>query len=273
MKSNYHTHTSRCKHASGSDELYAQAAIRGGFDNLGFADHTPWPYKSDFVSGIRMGLDELPGYVASLNRLKEAYKDELNILIGLEAEYFPRYLNWLEEAREAYGLDYLIFGAHFIGSDEDFPYVGRACRDTAVMYGYADMCVEGMQSGLYAYLAHPDLYMRRRDEWDADSQAVARDICACALQYGIPLEYNLNAHVLEGDECQFPRREFWETAAQTGNQVIIGYDAHQPELLENASAEKEIRSLLGAMGITPLDKLILPAKKPLLCGQIQGGAI
>ena len=273
MKANYHTHTTRCMHASGSDEMYVQSAIKAGFNILGFADHTPWPYKSDFVSTIRMGINQLPGYVNSLNSLKETYKEKLNIRIGLECEYFPRYLGWLEEAREAYGLDYLIFGAHYISSDEDNPYVGYACRDNAVMYGYADMCVEGMQSGLYAYLAHPDLYMRRRDTWDEGSQAVARDICACALQYGIPLEYNLNAHVLDGDECRFPRREFWEMAAQTGNQVIIGYDAHQPELLTYAEAEADIRSMLKSIGIIPLDSLTLPTKKPQLCGQMQGGTL
>ena len=257
MKSNYHTHTFRCKHASGTDEMYVQCAIRAGFDNLGFADHTPWPYQSGYTSGIRMDVSQLPDYVTSLRSLKERYKDRVNVLIGLECEYFPRYMNWLKEAREAYGLDYLIFGAHYIGSDEDFPYVGYACRDTAVMYEYADMCVEGMQTGLYAYLAHPDLYMRRRDVWDKDCQAVAKAICSCAKEMDLPLEYNLNAHLLKSGECNFPRREFWESAALMGNKVIIGYDAHQPELMENGKAEAEIRSLLGEMNLKPLDSIPL----------------
>ncbi len=266
MKANYHTHTYRCKHATGMDEMYVQSAIRAGFDILGFADHTPWPYESSYTSGIRMDVSQLLDYATSLRGLKERYQDRLNILIGLECEYFPRYMSWLKEAKEAYQLDYLIFGAHYIGSDEDFPYVGYACRDTAVMYRYADMCVEGMQTGLYAYLAHPDLFMRRRDTWDDDCQAVAKAICSCALECGMPLEYNLNAHVIGGGECLFPRLEFWELAAMMGNKVVIGYDAHQPEMLENIGAETEIRMLLDNLNLRPLDSIHLQATKPQLCG-------
>ena len=271
MKANYHTHTFRCKHATGMDEMYVQSAIRAGFSTLGFADHTPWPYQSGYVSGIRMDISQLSGYVTSLRALKERYGNELNLLIGLECEYFPKYMNWLKETKEAYHLDYLIFGAHFIGSDEDSPYVGRACRDTAFMYRYADMCVEGMQTGLYAYLAHPDLFMRCRDTWDADCQAVAKAICSCALACDMPLEYNLNAHVIGDSECLFPRREFWEFAALMGNKAVIGYDAHQPEMLENAAAEAEIRALLGSLNLHPLDSIQLQTTNPQLCGQMQGG--
>ena len=39
-KVNYHTHTKRCKHAGGSDEEYIESAIKSGFQELGFADHT-----------------------------------------------------------------------------------------------------------------------------------------------------------------------------------------------------------------------------------------
>ena len=48
---NYHTHTWRCQHARGTEEEYVKAAIKQGFGVLGFSDHTPWPYESDFISG------------------------------------------------------------------------------------------------------------------------------------------------------------------------------------------------------------------------------
>ena len=141
------------------------------------------------------------------------------------------------------------------------------------MYRYADMCVEGMQTGLYAYLAHPDVYMRHRESWDEDSRAVAKAICACAMECGMPLEYNLNAHVVGGAECLFPRSEFWELAAEMGSRVVIGYDAHQPEMLENLEAETEIRTLLESLNLHPLDSIQLHATKPQFCGEMQGGSI
>ena len=37
MKANYHTHTARCGHASGTDEQYVEAAIGQQFDVLGMS--------------------------------------------------------------------------------------------------------------------------------------------------------------------------------------------------------------------------------------------
>ena len=39
MKTNYHTHTYRCKHAMGNDERIVLNAIKADFDILGFIDH------------------------------------------------------------------------------------------------------------------------------------------------------------------------------------------------------------------------------------------
>lgn len=66
MKTNYHTHTTRCMHATGSDEDYVLSAIKGGYQELGFSDHTPWKYHTDYVADMRMLPEELPGYVESL---------------------------------------------------------------------------------------------------------------------------------------------------------------------------------------------------------------
>ena len=44
MKTNYHTHTTRCMHAVGDDEDYVRSAIKGGFQELGFSDHGPVSY-------------------------------------------------------------------------------------------------------------------------------------------------------------------------------------------------------------------------------------
>ena len=44
MRTNYHTHTTRCHHATGSDEEFVLSAIKGGYQELGFSDHTPVSY-------------------------------------------------------------------------------------------------------------------------------------------------------------------------------------------------------------------------------------
>ena len=71
MKTNYHTHTTRCMHAVGSDEEYVLSAIKGGFQILGFSDHTPWKYRTSYVADMRMLPEELPEYIESLQYLRE----------------------------------------------------------------------------------------------------------------------------------------------------------------------------------------------------------
>lgn len=125
MKTNYHTHTTRCMHAVGNDEDYVRSAIKGGFQELGFSDHSPWKYHTDFVSDIRMLPEELPEYVESIRALKEKYRNRISIRIGLECEYFPEYTHWLKEIIREYRLDYILFGNHHYHTDEKFPYFGH----------------------------------------------------------------------------------------------------------------------------------------------------
>ena len=67
MIANYHTHTWRCNHATGTEREYVENAIKGGLKILGFSDHTPMPYPNGFRCKNRMFLSQMDGYVDSLN--------------------------------------------------------------------------------------------------------------------------------------------------------------------------------------------------------------
>lgn len=89
LKCNYHTHTMRCHHAVGEDEAYVLAALEAGFDELGFADHAPWPYASHFVSNIRMSMEDFPGYLQSIRRLREKYQGKSKSISAWKANISP----------------------------------------------------------------------------------------------------------------------------------------------------------------------------------------
>lgn len=93
MIANYHSHTWRCGHAEGAERDYAEAAVRAGLQTLGFSDHTPYDF---FDVGprnrpMRMMPEELPDYAAAVRALAEEYRGRLEILLGVEAEYYPKY--------------------------------------------------------------------------------------------------------------------------------------------------------------------------------------
>ena len=258
MKNNYHTHTARCMHAVGQDEDYVLAAIRGGFDTLGFADHMPWPFASGFVSDIRMPLSDLPGYMASVQDLKEKYRGQLNIRMGLESEYFPRYLDHMKRLRDM-GIEYFILGHHYNDSEEENPYVGLECRTDDGVRRYADCAARAMQSGMFCYLAHPDLFMRHRtaDQFNRCCEEAADTICQAALEMQLPIEYNLLGLHLQriGKDRGYPCAPFWEYAKKYGNTVILGVDAHDPKLLEDRSLWDDGKAAVLGMGYRLIEEL------------------
>lgn len=233
---NYHTHTYRCMHASGSDEDYVLAAIEAGYTVLGFADHTPWKYDSNFVSKIRMPLSQFNDYYKSIYELKEKYKDKIEIKIGLECEYYPKYTNWLREFAKENKLDYLIFGNHYHETDELRIYYGTQTIHDSMLDNYVNSTIEGLKTGLYSYIAHPDLFMRAR-KWDQKCEEATHKICKFCEENEIIMEYNLAGlrySIVEG-EMLYPHDEFWKIASTYKIKAIIGVDAHSPSNLRDTS--------------------------------------
>lgn len=256
MKANYHTHTARCRHAEGEDEAYVRAALESGFDTLGFSDHAPWPFGGGFVSGIRMTCGDLPDYLASLRALRKKYAGRLTIRVGLEAEYFPRYHDHMLRMRDM-GVHYYILGQHYADSEEDNPYIGLECRTDAGVMRYAEAVVRGIRTGLFRYVAHPDLFMRPRLRFGRADMAAADMICQAAKEAGMPIEYNLLglAAQLSGTNRGYPHPDFWRCVRKWDNNVILGVDAHHPEHLRDAALWERGRKNVLNMGYRLVDHL------------------
>mgnify|MGYP000010199774 FL=1 len=263
MRTNYHTHTTRCHHATGSDEEFVLSAIKGGYQELGFSDHTPWKYHTNYISDIRMTPEELPDYVESLRSLQEKYKDRISLKIGLECEYFPDYLHCLKEVIREFKLDYIIFGNHHFHTDEKFPYFGRNTKTVDMLELYEESAIEGMESGLFAYFAHPDLFMRSYPEFDRHCKLISRHICRTAARLNLPLEYNIgyedynDAHKI----TTIPHPDFWKIAAAEGCTAIIGVDAHNNQYLETPFYYDRANERLRALGIKVIDRIPFLSEK------------
>jgi len=261
LKSNLHTHTLRCHHAQGEDEAYVKAAVAAGYDVLGFADHSPWPYRSNFESPMRMPVSGLPQYVASIRDLAHRYQDNIRILCGLECEYFPDYIPWLRDLIAETPLDYVILGNHHDTSDETGKSFGWTVHPDN-MRRYVEMTVKGMETGLFAYLAHPDLFLLRQAEFTAAAADASRELCRTARALDLPLEYNLQGlinHEFYPDQLGYPCDRFWEIASEEGCKAIIGVDAHDPSSLTRADYPR-VQAHLRALGLTVLEGLPIEAK-------------
>lgn len=257
MKYNYHTHTVRCQHAKGTDEDFVLAAIEAGFDEIGFADHSPWPYENGFASSIRMTTDELEDYCDSINSLKKKYRDKISIKLGLECEYFPKYLPWLKEKIKAHGIDFIILGHHFCKDEPGHIYNGDI-KTPEELYIYCDDIINAMESGLFMYVAHPEIFMRSYPTFDEHCREVSKRIIEKAKETNTPLEYNLLgfSHSVNDGKQGYPYPDFWKMISEIKPPVTIGIDAHRPE----AFLDKELFS----KGINAIRALGLEIEKKLL---------
>ncbi|MCR5584925.1 MAG: histidinol-phosphatase [Lachnospiraceae bacterium] len=226
MKANYHTHTPRCHHAVGSEREYIETAIAQGFKVLGFSDHTPQPYPAGFKSGIRMSMDEIGDYTETLVQLREEYKDRIKIFIGYEVEYFPKYFDTLITELKKHPLDYIILGQHHVPDEVEGFYTGIKTDSTERLEAYVDLTVEGMKTGLFTYLAHPDLINFTGDD-EIYKKHMSR-IVETAVDMNIPLEVNMYGFV---DGRHYPSDRFFKFAQEYAPRFIIGCDAHKPEMI------------------------------------------
>ena len=250
MFANYHTHTSRCNHAIGADREYVENAIKAGFKVLGFSDHCPWVYPYEYVSAARMKPLELDGYFRSLTDLKREYADDIRLYIGFEAEYTPELLEAQDRLLADYPVDYMILGQHSVGPEPYAPYTGTPSKDEAELVRYVDSVIEGMETGRYAYLAHPDLF-----NYIGEKEVYVREftrLCRYLKSRQQPVEINMLG---VSQYRNYTSELFLSIAKETGNTAIIGCDAHDPSSLTNTEQIAACEELAHKFGLPLIDRL------------------
>ncbi len=252
MATNYHTHTPRCHHAVGSEREYIEQAVREGMPVLGFSDHTPYPFDEGYDSNFRMRPEETEGYVQTLLELREAYRGRIEIKIGFEAEYYPAYFDRLLELLAPYPVDYLIMGQHFLENETSHLYSGEQTGSETRLARYVDQVIAGLETGKFSYLAHPDLV-----NFVGERAAYRRQclrLCQAAKALAIPLEINL----LGIREARaYPRWDFFAIAAEVGNDVILGSDAHAPDVVCDMPSREIARAKAKELGLCLIEEPVL----------------
>lgn len=238
MLANYHTHTFRCKHACGEDREYVETAIRTGMKVLGFSDHCPWIFSDGHISGTRMIPENLDGYFDSMNKLKKEYASEITIYAGFEAEYIPELMEAQTKLLKDYPVDYMILGQHFTSREPYSIYTGFPTEDETFLKQYVDLVIEGMETGKYQYVAHPDLlnYVGPDEIYELHMLR----LCRYLKEKNVPVEINMLG-VME--HRHYTSERFLSLAQKVGNSAIIGVDAHMPDRLEYFDMQEICRAL------------------------------
>lgn len=248
MKHNYHTHTPRCGHARGTEREFIEAALNEGYETLGFSDHTPQFFAGDYYSNMRMRPELLADYVSVLQKLKWEYRDKIDILIGVELEYYPQNFERLHKFLRESGVEYMIMGQHFLGWEQGERYTGSPSPEDPVarLERYIAQTKEGLKTGLFTYFAHPDLLRFTGDNETYRKLWVPylRELKAM----NVPLELNL--YGLNEDRI-YPSKRFFALAREVGNTVVYGTDAHWPDFIRIRTNETKADGFCASIGLEP----------------------
>ena len=244
MIQNLHTHTTRCGHAQGSEEEYISHAIEGGLKILGFSEHAPHIYTDGFISKSHMQPAHLNEYADTIRRLSNEYAGQIDILSGCEIEYYPAlFTDTVHRLMDA-GIEYLILGQHWIENQVGLPYLGRPTDDPYVLKQYCRQARDGMQTGLVTYFCHPDVINFTGDSKLYEEQM--RLLCREANSCDLPIEYNLWGIRKKGN---YPADRFWQMAAEENCKVVIGVDAHAPDILSDKAMFIRAEAYINALGM------------------------
>ncbi len=232
---NYHTHTKLCKHAEGMPVDYCEVAVQKGFTKLGFTDHTPLP--DELKPFIRMEREELHTYIDEVKKARKLYP-QLEIFMGLECDYMPRYEWYYKDfMMDAMKMDYLIGSVHYYDFRGEIMWFDKRPMEPLQYLIYADLYVKAMESGLFTFMAHPDLYCTNVYQWDENARACAKSILEAARDLNMTLEINTSGFEKmneAGDgHLPYPREEFWEMASDYDISVVVNSDAHKPSRIDS----------------------------------------
>lgn len=249
---NYHSHTYLCRHATGKPIDYLKTAIELGFKYYGVSDHAPMP-NLELLGSSRMLDSEYPIYLKDLKAAKGFAEGKITFYQGLEIEYFSfyheRYQNFLKD------LDYLILGQHYIIlEDGSYLSVYRLTTLEHIII-YRDTLIEGLKSGYFNLLCHPDLCFYNIPHPTKAMLEALRPVVELAKALDIPLEINANGlrkalkvdRTFKLENAPYPRRDFFEMVKEIDAKVIIQSDAHRLEdiydwaILESRQFVKDLK--------------------------------
>lgn len=246
--SNFHTHTYLCGHAEGWVPDYVQVAKNAGCSALGFSDHCPYPETDsqfwkkqgsclrvakylNLWPEIRMAEADTELYVTAVRQV--ATTVDFPIYLGFECEYDKRLYSWYkDELLGRWGSDYLVFGPHWVAGTDDLPYAPLVSSSSEIRQ-YFDGVIEGIDSGLFAFVAHPDLIMASGRPWSSELEAGFNAVLDAAIDCDLPVEINglgfVRSQQVGKAGSLYPHNRFWELVRKKGAKVICNSDAHQSE--------------------------------------------
>ncbi len=274
IKNNYHTHTRYCGHAKGEVEDYVKQAVKLNMQELGFSDHAPIPLNHGMTDSEweenycyeNMDMATFDKYLDDVEKLKNKYN--IKLYKACESEYLINNDDWYKELRKK--LDYMILGIHFFNGDGRVLDTYKDISYENVDY-YYECAKKAIETGLFDYLAHPDLYLfdyksiNGKNEFDDKAKEICLKLIGLCVKHDIYFEINTNGLKYSKDKTKrelwlYPNIEFFKVVKDYMDRnpgklkLVIGADAHDPIALGNDNVEAVLK-MVSDLNLDVLEKI------------------
>ncbi|MBS3956319.1 MAG: histidinol-phosphatase HisJ family protein [Clostridiales bacterium] len=231
MRIDLHTHTWRCRHATGTAEEYVAAARIAGIDVIGLTDHLPLPSGLDPAVCYAMPISEFETHLAELHEVA-ANSDGVHVCVGIEADWLPSHPGHVEGMLAGRKFDVVLGSVHMIDGwtfdDPDLIHMWDS-RDVVEAWEryFAELC-DAAASGLYDVLAHPDLIKKFGHRPAEEPLALYDDVAAQLARTGVAIEVS-SAGLRKPVSEIYPGHGLLAACARAGVPATTASDAHTPE--------------------------------------------
>jgi histidinol-phosphatase (PHP family) len=210
---------------------YIRAGIRKGLTAIGVSCHNPMPDWYD--PEHRMSLEEFDTvYKPGVLEMQEKYAGEIEVLMGLEADFFPGTESFVRDFIRAHEFDYILGSVHYLGADVLVPVPKFERRRAVARYiEYYERVEQLAGSGICDIVAHFDMVKKNGILPPADNAGVAQamDGALRAIRDNdLCIEINTSGLRKKAGEI-YPAESILRQAAGYGIPMTVGSDAHAPD--------------------------------------------
>lgn len=249
IQANFHTHTTFCDGLSPAEDT-VRAALLKNFRRLGFSGHSHVP-APDMIGMTQTATAQ---YVQEILRLKEKYRGQIDIFLGLELDSYGQKL---------FEPEYIIGSVHYVKKDgllysidhnaENFAKMLQAFGSIdALAHTYYSDTVQMAKSMRPDIIGHIDLIAKFNeasaffDEAAPVYAACARDAILKIKPYCGLFELNTGAIARGCRTAPYPAKPLLQFLCENGLDIIVNSDAHTAQAVDCWFTEAE--ELLKACG-------------------------
>lgn len=239
MFANFHTH-STFSDGKNTPEQIIKHAIDMGCRAIGISDHG----YTDF--DIRYCMTDTDGYVKEITRLKELYKGQIEVYLGIEEDAFCL----VDRSK----FDYVIGSSHYLkvngkclpvdSNPECFAKCLKECDGDPVKLAnayYTPFC-EYIRKRKPDVIGHFDLITKfdenEREFFDnKEYLALSEKYLASVLTTGCLVEVNTGAMARGFRKTPYPHENLLKLILRSGNGIVLSSDSHTANNLTFAFSE------------------------------------